>query len=97
MQWTIFFDIENALHGQSQMIPVIEHARQSEHATVQDSQFSLNKHELPNFSRAFVEWSASDAESKGVSDLQSALDAMISSMVGRPELPRVSENINFQA
>lgn len=83
------------MNGQYQVIPVLEQAQQNGHAAIQDSQFSLDKHELPKYSKAFVDWSAYDAETKGVSDLQSALDAMIFSMVGRPELPQVSVNEGF--
>ncbi len=43
----------------------------------QESQFSLNKHELPQPDE-LVRWSAMYAESRGINDLQSALDAFMS-------------------
>lgn len=60
-----------------------------DYAAGQDLCLSLNKHELPD-SRALVNWSALHAESRGVSDLQSALDAFVFSYV-RLQLPQVCD------
>ena len=61
-----------------------------DHAAGQDLCLSLNKHELPD-SRSLVNWSAYHAESKGVNDLQSALDAFVFSYCVRLQLPQVCD------
>lgn len=76
-------------------ISVLEHVQQSRQSIFsvgsfenQEPNFALNKHELPQ-PRELVHWSAYHAESKGVTDLQSALDSFVSACSVRRDLPQV--------